>query len=314
MADKLISSLGVKSWREDRLPDLTGETYVITGGNSGIGYDAARMLGEKGAHLILACRSLEKAEAAKQSLLKCVKGKVDLVKLDLSDTASIRAGAEAVRALTTQIDGLINNAGIMQTPPMKTADGFELQFGTNHLGHFLWTSLLLDLVEAAEGRVVQVSSIAHKFGRMRWGDLMFTSGYTPSKAYGQSKLANIMFAFELDRRLAAAGSPAKAMSCHPGYSNTNLQSTGPTGFLNGLYKVMNALMAQRQELGAVPTVLAAAGTEAKRGAYYGPTGFLDTRGPVSDASVAEHALITEDWARLWTASEKLLGIEFKIGS
>lgn len=314
MADKIISSLGVKNWREDRLPDLTGKTYVITGGNSGIGFDAARMLGEKGADVILACRSPQKAQAAKADLEKLVKGKVELVTLDLSDSASIRSGAEEVRALTGKIDGLINNAGIMQTPEMKTKDGFEMQLGTNHLGHFLWTQLLFDLVEAAEGRIVQVSSIAHKFGRMKFDDLMFTSGYTPSVAYGQSKLANIIFAFELNRRLRDAGSKVSAYAVHPGYSATNLQSTGPTGWLNGIYKLTNALMAQPQELGAVPTVLAAAGTEAKPGAFYGPTGFMDTRGPVSDAGVAKHALNQDDWKRLWDESEKLLDIEFKIAA
>ena len=313
MADKIISSLGVKNWREDRLPDLKGKIYVITGGNSGIGLDAARMLGENGADLILACRSPKKAEAAKTDLEKGVKGKVSLVALDLSDLSSVRIAAKTVRGMTDKIDGLINNAGIMQTPPQKTKDGFEMQLGTNHLGHFLWTSLLIDQVEAAEGRVVVVSSIAHKMGKIDFDDLMLEKNYTPSRAYFQSKHANILFAFELDRRLKEAGSKAMAIACHPGYSATNLQSTGPSGFLNILYKPMNAMMAQPSHLGAVPTVLSAAGTEAKRGAYYGPTGFFDARGPVSDSGVAEHALDQDVWSRLWAVSEDLVGTEFKIG-
>ncbi len=310
MADKIISSLGVKSWTADRLPDLKGKCFVITGGNSGIGYDAAKMLGDRGADIVLACRSPEKAKSAQQKLQSQIKGKVDVVQLDLSDLSSVRAGAEQVRAICPKIDGLINNAGIMQTPALTTKDGFELQFGTNHLGHFLWTGLLLDLVEAAKGRVVVVSSIAHKMGKIHFDNLMLTEGYTPSKAYFQSKHANILFAFELDRRLKETGSKAMAIACHPGYSATNLQSTGPKGFLNLLYKPLNALMAQPSHLGALPTVLAAAGVEAKRGAYYGPTGFYDARGPVSDSGVAEHALDQEVWRRLWNVSEDLVGYEW----
>ena len=184
------------------------------------------MLGKAGANVVLACRSPDKAQAAKRDLEKQVKGTVDLVQLDLSDLASVRAAADEVRRNHTQIDGLINNAGIMQTPKRKTKDGFELQFGTNHLSHFLWTRLLIDLVDATAGRVVVVSSIAHKFGEIDLDDLMWETGYTPSKAYFRSKLANIMFAFELDRRLQANGCKSVCIACHPGYANTNLQSTG----------------------------------------------------------------------------------------
>ena len=312
MADKIISSLGVKDWREDRLPDLTGKTYVITGGNSGIGFDAARMLGEKGADLILACRSPEKASAAQRELADKVKGSVDLVALDLSDLGSVRQAATKLHEMTNKIDGLINNAGIMQTPQLETKDGFELQLGTNHLGHFLFNALLLDLVEKAEGRFVVVSSIAHKMGKIHFDDLMLKDSYSPTKAYTQSKHANILYAFELDRRLKDAGSKAIAIACHPGYSSTNLQSTGPKGLLNLIYKPMNALMAQASHLGAVPTVLAAAGIEAKRGAYYGPTGLFDARGPVSDAGVAAHALDKQVWKQLWDMSEELVDFKWQI--
>jgi NAD(P)-dependent dehydrogenase (short-subunit alcohol dehydrogenase family) len=314
MADKIISSLGVKDWKEDRLPDLAGKTYVITGGNSGIGFEAARMLGEKGAHIILACRSLDKAEQARAQLAGKVSGRVDLVQLDLSNTASIRAAAAELHEKLDGIDGLINNAGIMQTPQLKTKDGFELQFGTNHLGHFLWTHLMIDLVEKVSGRVVVVSSIAHKMGQINFDDLALSEDYTPSKAYFQSKLANILFAFELDRRLKAANSPAIAIACHPGYSATNLQSTGPKGLLNIVYKLTNSLMAQPSQKGALPTVLSAAGVEAKRGAYYGPTGFYDAKGPVSDAGVEERALDETVQKRLWSESEKLLGINWNIAA
>ena len=170
--------------------------------------------------------------------------------LTFSDLASVRAAADEVRRNHTQIDGLINN-GIMQTPKRKTKDGFELQFGTNHLGHFLWTSLLIDLVDATAGRVVVVSSIAHKFGEIDLDDLMWETGYTPSKAYFRSKLANIMFAFELDRRLQANGCKSVCIACHPDYANTNLQSTGPKGLLSMIYKLTNPLFAQSSAAGAI---------------------------------------------------------------
>ena len=183
---------------------------------------------------------------------------------------------------------------------------------TNHIGHFLWTSLLIDLVEAAQGRVVVVSSIAHKFGEIDLDDLMWDKGYTPSKAYFRSKLANVMFAFELDRRLQASGSKSVCIACHPGYASTNLQSTGPQGLLNFIYKLTNPLFAQSSEAGAISSVLAAAGEEARRGAYYGPKKMGEARGPVGDAIVADQALDQDVSRKLWSASEELLGEPFKM--
>lgn len=309
---KHIADSGFKDWSPERLPDLTDKTYVITGGNSGIGLEAAKMLGAAGGRIVLACRSPDKARAAQTALAETVKGDVDVVQLDLADLASIRQAAAEVGKRYDRIDGLINNAGIMQTPQRRTKDGFELQLGTNHLGHFLWTSLLIDRVEVAAGRVVVVASIAHKFGRIDLDDLMLDKGYTPTKSYSRTKLANVMFALELDRRLQESGCKTVCIACHPGYSNTNLQSTGPTGLFNFLYKFTNPLLAQPSRAGAIPTVLAAAGTEAKRGAYYGPQGMGEARGRVSDALVADHALDSGLWAGLWEASEALLGEPFKV--
>lgn len=272
------------------------------------------MLGERGGDIVMVCRSKGKAKAAQAELQKTVKGSVDLVLMDLADLSSVRKAATELRTRVTKIDALINNAGIMMTPQQKTGDGFDLQMGANHLGHFLWTGLLLDLVEAAEGRVVVLSSLVHKYGPMNLDDLMTEEGYTPMKAYTQSKLANLMFAFELDRRLKAAGSPAIAVACHPGYTDTNLQSTGPTGFMKAMLALANKLVAQRPEAGATPTVLAAAGTEAQRGAYYGPTGRGDMRGPVSDAKVAEHALDQDKQAKLWEMSEALVDHTWALGA
>ncbi len=305
-----ITDSGFKDWTPDLLPDLSGKTYVITGGNAGIGYEAAKYLGEKGGRIILACRSEDKARVARDVLAKETGAKVDYLVLDLSSLTSVKEAAQAVRDNASAIDGLINNAGIMQTPPQKTKDGFEMQLGTNHLGHFLWTGLLLDLVEAASGRVVTVSSIAHKYGQLHFDDLMLEQDYTATKAYTQSKLANLVFALELDRRLKAHGKNAISIACHPGYSSTQLQSTGPSGVWNFLYKFLNPLMAQPASNGAIPTVLAAAGKEAQRGAYYGPQKMREARGPVSDAEVASKALNEEDARRLWTISEELVGLSY----
>ncbi len=309
---KSSKSSRVRNWTPKQLPDLSGRRYVITGGNSGIGYEAARILGEAGADVTLACRSPEKAEKARQQLEPIVKGKVDVVELDLTDLSSIRAAAETIRGQMDSLDALINNAGIMQTPERKTKDGFELQFGTNHLGHFLLTSLLMDLVESAEGRVVQIASIAHKFGRIHLDNLMLEGAYEPSKAYGQSKLANMLFAFELDRRLEATGANSIALAAHPGYSATELQSTGPEGLLNFIYKFTNALMAQPAAKGAIPTVLAAAGTEAQRRGYYGPTGFGEAVGPVGNAQISRAAKDENVAKALWEKSEDLLGEKFRL--
>lgn len=309
MAQKIADS-GFDDWTEDRLPSLEGKTFLITGGNSGIGFEASKMLGQAGATLIIAARNKEKGERAVEELTQSSGGKVHLVSLDLADKSAIYECEKQVRKITTELDGLINNAGLMQTPDQKTKDGFELQFGVNHLGHFLLNGLLFDLVEKASGRIVVVSSIAHKYGRIHWLDPMMEKDYDPSKAYCQSKLANLMYALELDRRLKASGSKVSAYACHPGYSKTSLQSTGPTGFFNLLYKVLNPLMGQDPKQGALPTVLCAAGTKAIPGAYYGPQNFREMRGPVSDAWVEDKALKTDRQKQLWEMSEDLIGYKW----
>ncbi|MEM8786555.1 MAG: SDR family NAD(P)-dependent oxidoreductase, partial [Pseudomonadota bacterium] len=176
MPKKIVDS-GFRDWKVDRLPDLTGKTYLITGGNSGIGFEAAKYLGQAGGNILIAARNPEKAGRAVEALKPLVKGSVEQVRLDLADLSSVRAAAEETRTRTSQLDALINNAGIMQTPKQQTADGFEMQIGTNHLGHFLLNGLLFDLVAGAAGRIVTVSSIAHKFGRMYLDDLMMTKNY-----------------------------------------------------------------------------------------------------------------------------------------
>lgn len=293
------------------MSDQTGRTYLITGGNSGIGFEAARILAKMGANVLLCARSQNKGEAAVKTINALDAGTATLVLLDLADMASIKSAADTVLTLTDRLDGLINNAGVMQTPESQTADGFEMQLGTNHLGHFLLNGLLFPLVSVAKGRIVTVSSIAHKFGRLNLDDLMYAKGgYTPSIAYGQSKLANIMYAFELQRRLDAAKSDVTSYAVHPGYSNTELQSTGPTGLLALIYKPLNLFMAQRAEYGCYPTLLAATDPAAHPGGYYGPTGWQDARGPVGDAAVHPKALREDKAKDLWDQSESLVGFDW----
>ena len=302
----------VKNWTPEKLPALDGKRYLITGGNSGIGLEAAKILAEKGADIIIACRNPAKAKAAVKEIDAAGPGAVDSIALDLSSLASVREAADEVRSRYDSLDGLVNNAGIMQTPETRTEDGFELQLGTNHLGHFLLTALLFDLVEKAEGRITVVSSIAHKLGRINLDDLMLEESYDASRAYGQSKLANMLFGQELARRLEASGSPVMANVCHPGYSATNLQSTGPEGFLVSLYGVLNKVWAQSSYKGAIPTVLAVAGEEAESGGYYGPVKFMDSIGPVGNARIASRGRDMETAAELWRRSEELVGVTWAV--
>jgi len=309
MAQRITDS-GFKNWTADRLSDLTGKRYLITGGNAGLGFEAAKMLVAQNAEVVIGCRNMNKARLAAAEIDRAGSGTIETVELDLAAMESVRHAAGEIRERFGGFDAIVNNAGIMQTPKQKTVDGLELQFATNHLGHFLLNGLLFDLVEKTAGRIVAVASIVHKRGRMHFDDLMLSDNYGPTRAYAQSKLANLLFAFELDRRLKAAGSQVTAIACHPGYAATNLQSTGPTGAMRALYRVLNRFFAQSAAAGAVPLVLAAAGTEAKAGAYYGPTGPGDAGGAVGDAAVADAALDQSAAARLWTESERLVGFEW----
>ena len=307
---KPISNSGFSNWTPDRLPDLSGRRYLVTGGNAGLGYEAALLLAAKNADVVIASRNIAKAKKAVGEIDRLGSGKVESVTLDLSSLDSVRAAAEDIGERYDRLDAVVNNAGVMQTPETRTADGFELQLATNQLGHFLLNGLIFALVEKAGGRIVAVSSIVHRRGQIHLDDLMLTKNYSPTRAYSQSKLANLIYALELDRRLTAAGSTVTAIACHPGYAATDLQSTGPRGFFNVLYRITNPLFAQSAAAGAVPLVLAAAGKEAKAGAYYGPTSRGDSGGPVGDSSVAEAALDRDVAAKLWQESEKLVGFEW----
>src|SRR5580698_1033148 len=222
----------MSGWTEDQMPDLSGKTFVVTGANSGIGYEASRALAAKGATVVLACRSPEKGRAAVDAIrARMPDAKVVLERMDLGDLDTVRAFAAKFLKEHGKLDVLINNAGIMAIPRLTTKDGFETQIGTNHLGHFALTGLLLGrLVESAPSRVVSVSSMAHTMGKFRdldASDLRLDTGYTKWGAYGRSKLANLLFAYELERRLEARFPSVISVACHPGYAATNLQAVGP---------------------------------------------------------------------------------------
>ena len=253
-----------KNWTPAELSSLDGRTYLITGGNSGIGLEATQILTDHGANVVIGCRSAEKAMSAISLVNKNnPKANVQFVALDLTDPDSISAAVAKIEAEHPKLDALINNAGVMQPPLRRTKEGFELQMGTNHLGHFRLSAQLYPLLKKSEGRIVTVSSVAHKWGKINLDDLQSEKSYEPTVAYCQSKLANLMFAFELDRRLQAANSPVKSMGSHPGYSATNLQSAGVgmeggSALMAWMYSLTNKLVAQSALKGSYPQVLAAA--------------------------------------------------------
>ena len=308
MADK-------KPWTADDIPDLSGKTIVVTGGNSGIGYEAALALARKRAEVILACRDLGKARTAAAQIAASAGAKVDVMELDLSNLASVRGFSDAFHLKHQALDVLCNNAGVMAIPYRQTADGFEMQFGTNHLGHFALTGLLLDRLLATDGaRVVNVSSGAHRMGKIRFDDLQWKNGYRKWSAYGQSKLANLLFTLELQRKVNAAGRKLLAVACHPGYAATNLQAAGPrmqgSSMLESLFSVGNSLLAQSAAMGALPTEYAAVAPDVHGNDYIGPDGIGELWGTpehVGRSAAAQDGAVA---SRLWEVSEQLTNVHY----
>ena len=281
---------------------MSGRTVIITGANSGIGRAAAKAFASAGAHVVIAVRNLEKGREAADA----IPGETEVRRLDLADLASVHEFADGWQG---EIDLLINNAGVMVPPLSRTADGFELQFGTNHLGHFALTNLLLDRVT---GRVVTVSSTAHKLGSIDFDDLNWERRrYWAWLAYGQSKLANLLFSSELQRRLTAAGSPVLSNAAHPGYAATNLQSHSGNPVNNILGAVGNRLIAQDEDGGALPTIYAAI-ADIPGDSFAGPGGFMEQRGPAKLVGRSGAARDQDVARRLWEASEQLTGVSPKL--
>jgi NAD(P)-dependent dehydrogenase (short-subunit alcohol dehydrogenase family) len=295
-------------WTAQDIPDQGGRRVVVTGANSGLGYNVSLELARHGAHVILACRDQGRGQAALDRLLGEVPdAAAELRSLDLASLASVRAFAAGV---DEPVGLLVNNAGVMAGPHRKTADGFELQFGTNHLGHFALTGLLLERLLAADApRVVQVSSGAHRMGKMSFDDLQSERRYWRWGAYGQSKLANLLFMRELGRRAAEAGTPLVSVAAHPGYSATNLQTTG-NRIDDVVMKVSNLVIAQSDAMGALPLLFAAT-QDLESGAYVGPDGVGEQRGHPKLVGMSGRAKSDDDARRLWEVSERLTGVTYE---
>jgi len=303
-------------WSEAEIPDLSGRTAVVTGANAGIGVEVARVLARRGAQVVLACRNPAKAEqAATQLRAADPRAKIASVRLDLTSLASVRAAADQLCSDWPRLDLLINNAGVMEVPYERTEDGFELTFATNHLGHFALTGLLLPGLLAAPGsRVVTMSSQGHASGEMNFSDLQYDHGYEPATAYFQSKLANLLFTYELDRRLRAAGAGTIALAAHPGVVYTDLfrtRSKLDQLLISPRLRAVNFWFAQSIRMGALPVLRAATDPAVRGGDFYGPRRRFDTGYPAKVESSARSHVVA-DQARLWAESERLTGVAYAV--
>ena len=306
-------------WTANDMPDQTGKVAIVTGANSGLGFETTRGLARKNATVIMACRDLKKGEAALEKIKReFPAARVELMQLDLADLDSVRRFADNFKQQYSRLDLLINNAGIMAIPFRQTKQGFEMQFGTNHLGHFALTGLLLPVMLETPGqpRVVTTSSGLHMIGDLNFADLNWSKGYTPQKAYGRSKLSNLLFTYELQRRLDAQGEGDKVLSVasHPGYAATNLQTAGAImegkKFRERMSLLGNRLFAQTAEMGALPTLYAATAPDVKGGQYFGPSGLLEMRGYPKVVGSNKKSQSPELAAKLWAVSEELTGVTF----
>lgn len=302
------------AWTAADVPDQRGRIAVVTGANSGIGFEAAAVLAARGAHVVLAVRNLEKGGQARRRILATSpSAELTLQELDLTSLASVRDASAALRATFPRIDLLINNAGVMWTPKEVTRDGFELQFGTNHLGHFAFTGLLLDhLLTVPGSRVVTVASLAHRMmADIHFDDLQWEHRYSRIGAYGQSKLANLLFVYELQRRLTAGSEPTIAVAAHPGGSYTELARNVPT-LLHPAYRIVGPLIFQNAAMGALPTLRAATDPAVSGAEYYGPDGIGEQRGNPKLVHSSPRSHDPDLGRRLWAVSEELTGVTFPI--
>jgi NAD(P)-dependent dehydrogenase (short-subunit alcohol dehydrogenase family) len=299
-------------WTAADVPDQSGRVAIVTGANSGLGYDTAAVLADKGARVVLAVRNLDKgAQAADRIKKASPTATVELQQLDLTSLDSVRKAADELRASYPRIDLLINNAGVMYVPSRETTkDGFEMQFGTNHLGHFALTGLLLDNILPVEGsRVVTVASVGHRIlARIHFEDPQFERKYNRVQAYGQSKLANLLFTYDLQRRLKAKGAPTVALAAHPGFSDTELMRHLPSVIPDFAWKPFT----QPPDMGALPTLRAATDPGAQGGQYYGPDGIGETRGAPKVVASSAQSHNEDIQRRLWTMSEELTGVTYPV--
>ncbi len=301
-------------WTEADVPDQSGRVAIVTGSNTGLGYETARALAAKGAHVVIAVRNLDKGrDAVDRIMASTPKADLKLQKLDVGSLDSVRTAADELKGAYPHIDLLINNVGVMYPPKQTTVDGFELQFGTNHLGPFALTGLLIDHLLPVEGsRVVAVASVAHRIrAKIHFEDLQWERRYNRVEAYGQSKLANLLFAYELQRRLAAAGKPTISVAAHPGLSNTELMRHIPGTGLPGYHQIAS-LFSNSPLMGALATLRAATDPGVKGGQYYGPDGFREVRGHPELVKSSSQSRDPELQRRLWAVSEELTGVSYPV--
>ncbi len=300
-------------WTAAQIGDQTGRSFVVTGANSGLGYETARQLAGHGGRVLLTARSEEKGLQSVDRLRReFPDAKIEHGVLDLADLDSVRTFANTITTGDRAIDVLVNNAGVMFPPRSLTSQGNESQFATNHLGHFALTGLLFDTIrQGHDARVVTVSSLEHRGGSIHFADLTGERSYAPRAFYQQSKFANVLFGLELDRRLRAAGIPVRSVLAHPGWASTNLQTSGPTGVIKQLMRVANPLLAQSAEMGALCQLYAAVDPAAEGGAFYGPGGIGELRGHPKQVQPIPSATEPETARRLWQLSEELTGVTFE---
>ena len=310
-----MSAMPATRWTADAIPDLTGQTAVVTGANSGLGFHTVLELARYGAQVVMACRDLRRGEAALGEVKKEVgRTEIELRRLDLADLSSVRAFAVEMNTAHPTLDILVNNAGIMAIPRRKTADDFEMQLGINHLGHFALTGLLLPcLARSADPRVVTVSSQLHTMGTIDFDDLMSERRYGPWRAYGQSKLANLLFTFELHRRVARAGLELRSVASHPGYAATNLMSTAARtrhAWVRRASATVTRVVAQPAAHGALPSLYAATMPDVTGGEFFGPNSFAGSRGYPTRVKAAAKAYDPVTAGRLWDHSAELTGVDY----
>ncbi|MHA2363985.1 MAG: oxidoreductase [Candidatus Hodarchaeales archaeon] len=311
-----------KKWKEDNIPDLKGKIAIVTGANSGTGFSTTRALAQKGAHVVMGCRSKEKGQDAIDKLKSLdLNISVELILLDLANLSSVKQFAESFKKKYDKLDFLFNNAGVMMTPYLRTKDDFEIQIGTNHLGHFALTGQLIEPLRNTDGsRVINMSSNGHKMGKIDLDNLNWDppKSYQSSLAYAQSKLANLLFTYELDRKLRAANSNIISVASHPGWSETKLQSTGlklgggiKPRIMRFVLFLGNKLVAQSADMGALPMLMGAV-SEVEGGDYFGPRRFKENRGHPKKVKSSDRSHDKEVAQKLWEISEELTGVSYNL--
>ena len=308
-------SMNKQNWSLDDIPDLTGKTIIVTGANTGLGYESVKAFAQNGANVVMACRSVEKGEVARKQIIRLYPSSIiQVMQLDLADLKSIHRFAVTFRESHAHLDVLLNNAAVMMAPYGLTKDGFESQMGTNHLGHFALTGVLLDVLKKSPGaRVVNVSSLSHKQGMMDFDNLLFENAkdFSPMKAYGRSKLANLLFTYELQRFFESKGIDCLSIAAHPGIANTNNPGKMERNLLMKVYKISFSYIIQPPAMGALPQIRASVDPNVKSGDIYGPGGMLELSGHPVLVQPKRTALDIDNARKLWVVSEKLTSVTFQ---